>query len=191
MQVLAISGSLRSSSYNTALLREAAGLAPEGTSVEIYDGLDRLPPYNDDLDGEQPPAEVARLRTALTAADVLLLATPEYNATIPGQLKNALDWASRPRETAALRGMSVAVMGASTGQYGAMWAQADLRKSLGAAGARVLDAGLVVAKAHERFDADTQLTDAGLRRQLTGVIEALAEAAAEDAASGARSGTAA
>src|SRR5712671_5385828 len=134
MNVLAISGSLRAASHNTALLRAAAELAPEGTEVVLYTGLDRLPPYNEDHDNDEPPFEVVRLRDAIGSADAVLLATPEFNGTLPGQLKHALDWASRPYGAdASLWGKPVAVVGASVTDYGAVWAQDHLRKGLGIA----------------------------------------------------------
>ncbi len=176
MRVLAISGSLRAASHNTALLRAAAGMAPEGVEVELYRGLDRLPPYNEDHDTEQPPAEVARLRAAIESADALLISTPEFNGSIPGQLKQVVDWGSRPRgPQAALWGKPVAVIGASVTDYGAMWAQDHLRKSLGLAGARVLDIDLPVAKAHERFDADGVLLDPELRERLAEILGELSD----------------
>lgn len=181
MTILAISGSLRRGSYNTALLRAAQGVAPAGVALELYDGLELLPPYNEDVDGERPPAEATRLRQAIAAADGLLIATPEYNGSIPGQLKNAVDWASRPKGRAALWGKPVAVVGASTGAYGGLWAQQELRKSLGIAGARALEVNLPVARAHERFDEEGRLADEELRERLAEVVKELA-AAAEPAA---------
>jgi chromate reductase len=176
MRVLAISGSLRAGSYNTALLRDAARLAPSDIEIELYEGLEELPPYNEDRDTALVPAEAARLRQAISAADALLIATPEYNGSIPGQLKNAIDWASRPRGAgAALWGKPVAVIGASTGQYGALWAQDHLRKALGLAGARVLESGLTVALAGDRFSADGTLEDAEMRAQLEGLLAELSE----------------
>ena len=177
MRILAISGSLRRHSYNTALLREAAELAPAGVELELYEGLELLPPYNEDADGDRPPAEGERLRDAIAAADGLLIATPEYNGSIPGQLKNAVDWASRPARARAIWGKPVAVVGATTGSYGAVWAQADLRRSLGIAGARVLEVELPVAKAHERFDEQGQLEDEQLRERLAEIVRELAAAA--------------
>jgi chromate reductase len=177
MRILAISGSLRRDSYNTALLREAAELAPAGVELELYEGLELLPPYNEDLDGDRPPAEGARLREAIAAADGLLIATPEYNGSIPGQLKNAVDWASRPARAGAIWGKPVAVVGATTGSYGAVWAQADLRRSLGIAGARVLEVELPVARAHQRFDEQGRLEDDQLRERLTEIVRELAAAA--------------
>ena len=95
MRILAISGSLRAASFNTALLRAATDVAPEGVEVELFDGLDQLPPYNEDHDVEPAPAPVARLRERIAAADALIISTPEFNGTMPGHLKTAIDWASR------------------------------------------------------------------------------------------------
>jgi chromate reductase, NAD(P)H dehydrogenase (quinone) len=174
MRVLAISGSLRAGSHNTALLRAAAGLAPDGVEIELFEGLEHLPPYNEDHDTEDAHPEVDRLRNAIASADAVLISTPEFNGTIPGQLKHAVDWASRPRGPAAsLWGKPVAVIGASPTDYGAIWAQDHLRKALGIAGARVLDAELPVAKVHERFDADGRLTDDEIRYGLTEVVATL------------------
>ena len=174
MRVLAVSGSLRRDSYNTALLRAAAEVAPQGVEVERYEGLASLPPYDADSDvGAGPPA-VQDLRERIAAADALLIATPEYNGSIPGLLKNAVDWASRPLPGSALGGKTVAVIGASTGQYGGMWAQTELRKSLGVAGARVLGNGVAVPKAQERFDHEGTLLDVALRDQLAALLAALA-----------------
>jgi chromate reductase, NAD(P)H dehydrogenase (quinone) len=175
MNVLAISGSLRAASHNTALLRAAAELAPSGVEVVAYGGLDVLPPYNEDHDTDEPPFEVVRLREAIAAADAVLIATPEFNGTLPGQLKHALDWASRPYgEASSLWGKPVAVIGASVTDYGAVWAQDHLRKGLGIAGARVLDAELPVAKAGERFDGDGVLIDLELRDRLAEIVGELA-----------------
>jgi chromate reductase len=174
MKILAISGSLRAASHNTALLRAAAELAPEGIEVELYEGLDRLPAYNEDLDTDQPPAEVQRLRDAIESADAVLFSTPEYNGSVPGHMKQAVDWASRPRgPEAALWGKPVAAIGASMAAYGAMWAQDHLRRTLGMAGARVLDTELAVSTAHERFDSDGRLTDDEIRSQLSELVESL------------------
>jgi chromate reductase len=175
MRILAISGSLRAASYNTALLRAAAELAPGGVEVELYDELELLPPYNEDRDGDAAPAPAQMLRDEIRAADAVLFATPEYNGTVPGQLKHAVDWASRPRgESASLWGKPVAVIGASSGQYGALWAQDHLRRALGLAGARVLDVELPVGRAHERFTEQGDLVDDELRTELAGIVAALA-----------------
>jgi chromate reductase, NAD(P)H dehydrogenase (quinone) len=177
MRVLAISGSLRRASHNTALLRAAAEQAPAGVSVELYDGLDRLPPYNEDHDTAEAPFEVVRLRDAIASADAVLFSTPEFNGTLPGQLKHGVDWASRPYgQGAALWGKPAAVIGASVTDYGAIWAQDHLRKALGIAGARVLDVELPVSKAPERFDEDGVLVDLELRDRLAEIVGELVAA---------------
>jgi chromate reductase, NAD(P)H dehydrogenase (quinone) len=173
MRMLAISGSVRQGSYNSALLRAAANLSP-GVEFVAWQGLTEIPPYDEDMDSLPAPAPVALLRHEIRRSDAVLIATPEYNGSIPGALKNALDWASRPFATNALRNKRVAVIGASTGLFGAVLAQAELRKVLTVIGADVLDAGLSVFKAHEAFDAAGQLRDAELRRALCEVIDDLA-----------------
>jgi chromate reductase len=174
MRILGISGSLRAGSFNTALLRAAGELVPDGTTLEIYDGLEDLPPYNEDRDTDDPPAEVARLRAEIANADAVLFATPEYNTTMPGQVKQVVDWASRPRgPDAALWGMPVAAIGASVTAYGSMWAQDHLRTSLRIAGARVLDVELAVGNAPERFSADGELVDPETRDRLSELVAGL------------------
>ena len=153
VRVLGISGSLRRDSHNTALLRAAGELVEEqGAEFELFDGLKAIPPYDQDDDVGSGPMAVARLRRAIADADAVLFATPEYNSSIPGVLKNAIDWASRPLAANPLRNKPVAVIGASTGMFGAVWAQAELRKVLGATGARVSDVELAVGHAHEHLD---------------------------------------
>jgi chromate reductase, NAD(P)H dehydrogenase (quinone) len=172
MKVLGISGSLRQDSFNRKLLANAADLLPGDAVLEIWEGLKAVPPF--DEDEEQLELEgVAELRDALAGADALLISTPEYNHSIPGQLKNALDWASRPKATAALLGKPVAVVGASTGAFGAVWAQAELRKVLAAAGARVVEAELPLSFAGRRFGPDGRLVDDDIREQLRAVVETL------------------
>ena len=169
MKVLGISGSLRGDSYNTALLRNAP------IELELWDGLKAIPPYDEDDDVEPAPPAVARMRAAVAGADAILFATPEYNASIPGQLKNAVDWLSRPLATNVLRNKPVAVIGATTGMFGAVWAQAELRKVLGAMGARVVgsEEGVPIPQAHERFDADGRLIDAEIAAAIRSVVEEL------------------
>ncbi|MCW2976274.1 MAG: NAD(P)H-dependent oxidoreductase [Actinomycetia bacterium] len=174
MKVLAVSGSLRRDSHNTQLLRAAAEAAPEGVEVELWEGLGDLPIYDQDIDTSEPVESVRRLREAWGAADAILFATPEYNGSVPGGLKNAIDWASRPVRAAALTNQTTSVIGASTGQFGGMWAQADLRKILGAAGARVVGDELPVARAHEKFDHEGRLLDTELFERLRLVLETLA-----------------
>ena len=175
-RILGISGSLRRDSHNTSLLRAAAEAAGPDVDLELYDGLKEIPPYDEDDDVHPRPASVARLNEAIAEADAVLFSTPEYNSSIPGQLKNAIDWVSRPVATNALRNKPVAVVGASTGGFGAVWAQAELRKVLAAVGARVLDLELPVPHAHTRFE-DGGLTDDEIRTRLEEAIEALADAA--------------
>jgi chromate reductase len=182
MRVLGISGSLRRDSYNSGLLRAAADVLPSGAELEVFDGLKAIPPYDADDDVEIAPAPVTALRDAIAGADAVLVATPEYNASIPGVLKNALDWASRPHATNPLRGKPAAVVGASSGMFGAVWAQAETRKVLSTIGARVVDAELPVAEADERFDADGVLVDVEVREQLGEIVGALVEAAETRAA---------
>jgi chromate reductase, NAD(P)H dehydrogenase (quinone) len=173
LRVLAISGSLRHGSHNGALLQAAAPLLPHGFELNHWTGLARLPHYSEDDDAHPAPARVAGLRAELREADALLISTPEYNGSIPGALKNALDWASRPFATNPLRGKPVAVIGASTGMFGAVWAQAELRKVLTTIGARVVDRELPVPHAHERVDAGGRLLDADLREELASMLATL------------------
>jgi chromate reductase len=175
-RILGISGSLRRDSHNTSLLRAAAEAAGPDVELELYDGLKEIPPYDEDDDVHPRPPSVARLNEAITSADAVLFSTPEYNSSIPGQLKNAIDWVSRPVATNALRNKPVAVVGASTGGFGAVWAQAELRKVLSALGARVLDVELPVPHAHTRFE-DGGLTDDEIRAALEDVLEVLTDAA--------------
>jgi chromate reductase, NAD(P)H dehydrogenase (quinone) len=176
MRVLGISGSLRRDSHNTKLLRAAGQLLEaEGAQFEIYEGLRDIPPYDEDEDTTPGPAAVERLREAIAGADALFFSTPEYNHSIPGALKNAIDWASRPLATNVLRNKPVAVVGASTGIFGAVWAQAELRKVLGATGSRVAEGELPVGHAQTRFDEDGSLNDPNLEEQLHEVVEALVE----------------
>lgn len=149
MRVLGISGSLRRDSLNSALLRAAAERLPAGTELVEFDRLREVPPYDEDVETDGTPAVVEELRTAVRNADTILIATPEYNSSIPGQLKNALDWVSRPAGQSALSGKPAAVIGASTGMFGAVWAQAELRKVLGAMGGRVIEAELPIGHANE------------------------------------------
>ena len=151
MRVLGIAGSLREGSYNHALLREAAERLPAGAELVEFERLGEIPPYDADLEELGVPEPVAALREAVREADGVLVVTPEYNHSIPGVLKNALDWASRPAGRSAMNGKPALVVGASTGMFGAVWAQAETRKVLGALGARVVEAELPVAKAADLY----------------------------------------
>lgn len=182
LRILGLSGSLRRGSHNTNLLRAAAELLPPGVELEIYDGLRALPPYDADYDVQPADPAVARLRRAIAQADGLLIATPEYNGSIPGVLKNALDWASRPFPDTVLRGKPVAVIGASTGLFGAVWAQAEVRKVLGIIGADVLDHELPVGQADTAFEHHGGLVEAEQRELLADLVNVLAaRAGAEEA----------
>jgi chromate reductase, NAD(P)H dehydrogenase (quinone) len=173
LRVLAISGSLRRGSYSTGILRAAREEAPAGIAVELYQGLDRVPPFNQDLEHD-PPSPVRELNALIEAADAVLIATPEYNGSIPGVLKNALDWASRPHGEASLTGKPVAVIGSSPSPFGAAWAQEQLRRALALSGAVVLEEELRIGRVDERF-AGGVLADRGTREEITEHLSALAE----------------
>jgi chromate reductase len=173
VRLLGISGSLRRGSHNTRLLRAAADLLPPGVELELYDGLRQLPPYDADADLQPVSPPVARLRDAISAADGVLIATPEYNGSVPGVLKNAIDWASRPFPDNALRGKPVAVIGASTGLFGAVWAQAETRKVLGIAGADVIDAELPLGQAEAAFSEAGELVELEQRAVLGDLVKML------------------
>ena len=178
MKVLGISGSLRRDSHNTQLLRAAAGLlAGRGVEVELYDALKQVPPYDEDDDRLDGPPAAAHLRAAVAGADAVLFSTPEYNHSIPGQLKNAVDWLSRPAGQGMLFNKPVAVIGASTGMFGAVWAQAELRKVLAAAGSRVVEGEVPVGHAHTQFDERGKLSDPNITEQVQAVVDGLIEQA--------------
>jgi chromate reductase, NAD(P)H dehydrogenase (quinone) len=184
MKVLAISGSLRRDSLNARLLRAAAELAAPGVEVELLDPsvIKELPIYDADDDTATPPVAVRRLRGAIRMADALLISTPEYNGTMPGGLKNAIDWASRPRESAALAHKPAAVIGATTGLFGAVWSQADARKSLSIAGAEVLEDEFPLGQADLAFGEDGRLLEPELNERLAEILSSLTDQARELAA---------
>jgi chromate reductase, NAD(P)H dehydrogenase (quinone) len=173
MRVLGLSGSLRRGSLNSALLRAAAERLPAGAELVEFDRLGEVPPYDEDVELEATPAVVEELRQAVRGADAVLIATPEYNHSIPGQLKNALDWVSRPAGKSALNGVPAAVIGASTGMFGAVWAQAELRKVLGAMGGRVVEAELPVGHAADLLDGDRLELSPQQSEQLEGILAEL------------------
>jgi len=177
MRVLGIAGSLRRGSYNHALLREAAERLPAGAELVEFDRLGEIPPYDADVEAEGTPEPVEALRQAMRNADAVIVATPEYNHSIPGVLKNALDWASRPAGQSALTGKPAAVVGASTGMFGAVWAQAETRKVLGALGGRVVERELPVARAAELYRDGRLELSPDQSEQLEGILaELVAEA---------------
>jgi chromate reductase len=173
MRVLAISGSLRDASNSTALLRALREEAPEGVEVVLWDGLKSMPPYDQDDDVFPAPAAPAAFRELVREADAVFFATPEYNSSVPGALKNALDWGSRPLATNAFRNKPVAVISSSAGAFGGVWAAAELRKVLGAMGARVVEADLSVGHAHEKLDDQGRLADDDVRVGLGEALQTL------------------
>jgi len=165
MRILGIAGSLRESSYNRRLLRAAGDRMPPGVALAEWMGLAEIPAFNEDEETD-PPAVVKAFLAEIDEADALLIATPEYNASVPGALKNALDWASRPFPENVLRYKPCAVIGASTGLFGAVWAQAEVRKALKASGAHVLESELPVGLAESAFTEDGGLADDELAARL-------------------------
>jgi chromate reductase, NAD(P)H dehydrogenase (quinone) len=173
MRVLAISGSLRDASGNTALLRALREEAPEGVEIELWEGLKSIPPYDQDDDVVPGPAPVEALRSLVREVDAVFFATPEYNSSVPGVLKNALDWASRPLATNCFRNKPVAVISSSAGAFGGVWAAAELRKVLAAMGARVVPAELAVGHSHEKCDEAGNVIDDDVRSGLCDALELL------------------
>jgi chromate reductase len=169
MEILGISGSLRRGSHNRRLLRAAGDALPSGVVLAEWDGLAGLPAFDEDLEAD-PPVQVREFLAAVEAADALLIATPEYNASVPGALKNALDWASRPFPDNVLRDKASAVIGASTGLFGAVWAQAEVRKALKASGAHVLESELPVGMADSAFAQDGSLADPELSARMADLL---------------------
>jgi chromate reductase, NAD(P)H dehydrogenase (quinone) len=182
MRVLGVVGSLRRDSHNRRLLQAASEHMPNGTGLVIFDGLKAVEPFDETDEHENggglPGADA--FMAAIRDAAAILFVTPEYNGSIPGVLKNAIDWASRPTPaTSPLAGKPVAAIGASTGMFGAAWAQAELRKSLGLVGARVLDEELAVPGAHEAFHDDGRIKRGATRRRLAEILELLIAQARE------------
>jgi chromate reductase, NAD(P)H dehydrogenase (quinone) len=178
MYLLGIAGSLREGSYNRGLLRAARELAPEGVELAEHD-LRGLPFYDGDLEAAGDPTPVRELKDAIRRADALVIATPEYNRGLPGGLKNAIDWASRPALASPLARKRVAIMGASTGLGGTARAQQQLRDALGFPGAIVLDEPKVlVPEAYLRFDERGELVDDEIRDRIAALVSALTETSA-------------
>ncbi len=179
MRVLGLSGSLRRGSHNTRLLRATSKLLPAGVELDVFGQLAAIPPYSEDDEHAGHPA-VTALKAAIAGADAVLVATPEYNASIPGALKNALDWVSRPPASTPLRGKPAAVIGASTGLFGAVWAQAETRKVLSTIGAQVVDRELPIAQADEALGFDGLPLDRDARESLSATLTELVELAHEE-----------
>jgi len=176
VKLLGIVGSLRADSYNALLLRAAGEQLPDGVELTVFEPalLREVPPYDEDLEAAQQPA-VEALKAAIAEADGVLIATPEYNGSIPGQLKNALDWVSRPLEHNPLRNKPSAVISSSTGMFGAVWASAEARKVLGLIGARVLDRDTPVGMAKTAFDAEGRLSGPETVEALRATVHDLVE----------------
>jgi chromate reductase len=172
IKILAFAGSLRKSSYNKALVRAAVEVAPENVVMEVFD-LEGIPPYNQDLENT-PPQKVIEFKEKIRAADALLIATPEYNYSIPGVLKNAIDWASRPYQGNPLEGKPVAIMSASIGKLGGARAQYHLRQSFVFLNMHPVNKPeVMLASAAENVDANGRLTNEQARTLIRQLIEAL------------------
>lgn len=176
MRVLGIAGSLRQGSYNRALLRAAQELAPAEMEIATFDQLGSIPLYNEDVRAQGDPAPVAALKEAIRGADALLIVTPEYNYSIPGVLKNAIDWASRPPQDSPLDGKPVALMGASTGSFGTVRAQMHLRQVCVYTNMfPVNKPGVLIAQAREKFDRQGRLMDETSIEFVRELLQALLE----------------
>jgi chromate reductase len=175
IRVLGLTGSLRAGSLNRALIHSAIELAPAGMEIQSFDGLGDVPLFNEDVEAQGDPPAVRALKRAIADADALLVATPEYNYGVPGVLKNAIDWASRPPGKCVLNGKPAALMGASMGLQGTARAQSALRQSFVSTETyTMLRPELYVARAHEKFDAGGRLSDEPTRKQVRKLLEAFA-----------------
>lgn len=177
--ILALVGSLRAASINRKIAELAAAVAPDGVTVEVFEGLGELPFYNEEIDPavdtevKQAPAPVAGLRAAAERADAALVVTPEYNGSIPAVLKNAIDWLSRPFGDGALKGKPLAVVGGAFGRYGGVWAHDETRKSFGIAGARVVE-GLKLSVPFQTLEGKAPAEHAELTQNVRDVVGKLA-----------------
>lgn len=175
LRFLGIAGSLRQGSYNRGLIRAAVELAPADVTIEVYEGLGSIPPYDGDVEAQGDPAPVQQFKARIRAADALLIATPEYNYGVPGVLKNAIDWASRPPKDSVLHHKPVALMGASTGSFGTTRSQLALRQSfVFTKSFALLEPEVYVFRAAERFDAEGNLIDQPTRDHVQRLVEGLA-----------------
>lgn len=175
IKVLGFAGSLRKGSYNRALLRVAKGLVPEGMELEIFE-LDDIPLYNGDVEEQGFPEPVQEFQNKIREVDALLVVTPEYNYSIPGVLKNAIDWASRPPTNCAIVGKPVAVTGASTGRFGTLRSQLHLRDVFLALNMpAVLKPEVYITNAEEKFDGNGNLTDERSISQIRKLLQSLAD----------------
>jgi NAD(P)H-dependent FMN reductase len=173
INVLVLLGSLRAASVNRQLAELAVESAPDGVRLQVFDRLGELPFYNEDIDNDAVAEPVAALRAAAAEADATLVVTPEYNGSIPGVLKNAIDWLSRPYGNGALQGKPLAVVGAALGQYGGVWAHDETRKSFGIAGPRVVE-DLKLSVPTTTFDGKHPRENAEVAESLRNVVGKLA-----------------
>ena len=174
IKILGIAGSLRKGSYNQSALKAAVELVPEGAEIEVYD-LEGFPGYNQDMDGD-PPAKVTEFKQKIRGADAILFSSPEYNYSVPGVLKNAIDWASRPYGDSAWDGKPAAIMGASSGVIGTARMQYHLRQSMVFLNMFPLNRPeVMIGKAGEKFDADGNLTDETTKKFIRQMLEALVD----------------
>jgi chromate reductase len=172
VKILGIAGSLRKGSYNRAALRAAKQLAPENSAIEVFE-LNDIPPYNSDNENPQPKI-ILEFKNKIRSADAILFVTPEYNYSIPGVLKNAIDWASRPYGDSAWEGKPVGIMGASTGMIGSARAQYHLRQTFVFLDMYALNRPeIMIANATDKFDEDGNLTDSSTRERIKEFMEAL------------------
>jgi chromate reductase len=173
LRILGVAGSLRKASYNRALLRAAQELAPDAAHVEIFD-LDGIPLYSGDVEAEGLPARVVEFKQAIAAADALLISTPEYNHGVPGVLKNAIDWASRPSGQSPLADKPTGIVGASPGMGGTVRCQGQLRQTLKALNCHALDQPeYLLPHCNDKFDGNGKLIDAASRDRLRQYLDAL------------------
>jgi chromate reductase len=174
LTITGFAGSLRQGSYNRALLRAAQKLAPEGMAITIHD-LIEVPLYNGDVEAQVDPTSVAAFKRAIASADGVLMATPEYNHGVPGVMKNAIDWASRPPRGAPLNQKPVGLIGASPGMTGSARGQSQLRQAFEFTNSYCMpQPEVLVFRAHEKFDASGELTDEGTAKFLRAYLEAFA-----------------
>ena len=175
MKVLAIAGSLRKDSFSSRLAAAAAGLAPEGVEVELYADLGDIPNYNQDLEPNNIPAGVEDLRNRMEDSDALLIVTPEYNASVPGALRNAIDWASRPHGASALQGRPAAIISNSPMPFGAVWANEQVRKSFTITGTPTVERELAIGKVDEKLSDENTITDEETRDDVVAILLELEE----------------
>lgn len=175
MRVLAISGSLRSGAFSTRLAKAAAELLPAEAELELCDGLGSIPNYDQDVEDAAAPEAVEELRRRIEEADALLMVTPEYNASIPGGLKNAIDWASRPHGESALAGKPAAIISNSPVPFGGVWANQQIRKAFTITGTPTVETELAIGKVDQKVAEDGSITDEPTREQIRSLLAELGE----------------